>query len=475
VAGYEVSCLATARPRLLTSFTNENGAASGLGLTVVDVSAKINPNLYTTKTNNDSYGDGLDVVLAICIASTAMILLIFPCLMAWHENRQYNTKSSERTTLQVKISRMCLKPSRQFTCFLALLLAFTYVFLFRHFQMLGPISSTASINTQISALTLLSNVSNKEMTLHPSHQTALFRKKDVMNLSIDCTWSPTLEQPCLSLLSKRLKFVKRIREWIYFGDSTMAGTFKHMAETCLNHLKSKGINCTSSKASRCKNNEFYGLSIKENWSWVPPSEFEGPKTNGVKFPNCMDCSTCFTNIWNCNNPSNKMPSFYGVEFARDVELQSREYNTTQENVVLSLKKRMKMEKITGQETVCILNVGLHDMALLTLTDLKFYENIMWYFSLLDPVCAHFVWVHSTLLRDDKIEPFCPNQTNPRIRKWNRVVSQMLSKSPQFQSKTTIVDVEEASKNFPHNDRVHLKYLWYKALGGLFYKLYNQRM
>ena len=170
-----------------------------------------------------------------------------------------------------------------------------------------------------------------------------------------------------------------------------------------------------------------------------------------------------------------MPSFYGVEFARDVELQSREYNTTQENVVLSLKKRIKMEKITGHETVCILIVGLHDMALLTLTDLKFYENIMWYFSLLDPVCAHFVWVHSTLLRDDKIEPFCPNQTNPRIRKWNRVVSQMLSKSPQFQSKTTIVDVEEASKNFPHNDRVHLKYLWYKALGGLFYKLYNQRM
>ena len=48
VAGYEVSCLTTARTRLLTSFTNETDTASGLGSAVVDVRATINPNADTT-------------------------------------------------------------------------------------------------------------------------------------------------------------------------------------------------------------------------------------------------------------------------------------------------------------------------------------------------------------------------------------------------------------------------------------------
>jgi len=103
VAGYEVSCLTTARTRLLTSFTNETDTASGLGSAVVDVRATINPNADTTTDtgNANNSGGGLDVIIivAICIASVAVILLIFACYMAWSGNRQ-RTKKSGRKTVQ---------------------------------------------------------------------------------------------------------------------------------------------------------------------------------------------------------------------------------------------------------------------------------------------------------------------------------------------------------------------------------------
>ena len=104
VAGFEVTCLTTARTRLLARFTNENGSASGLGSSVVDVRATINPNADTTTTSNGNSngGGGLDVVIivAICIASIAVLLLLFACYMAWNGNRQRTAKKSGSTTVQ---------------------------------------------------------------------------------------------------------------------------------------------------------------------------------------------------------------------------------------------------------------------------------------------------------------------------------------------------------------------------------------
>jgi hypothetical protein len=63
-------------------------------------------------------------------------------------------------------------------------------------------------------------------------------------------------------------------------------------------------------------------------------------------------------------------SYFAVEFARDVEIQTQFANTTQENVALYLTRRQQAMATSNQrglhdtdkssETVCVVNTVLHD-------------------------------------------------------------------------------------------------------------------
>jgi hypothetical protein len=183
----------------------------------------------------------------------------------------------------------------------------------------------------------------------------------------------------------------------------------------------------------------------------------------------MGCSTtflrCSSSAPPCPNPG-PTGGYIALEFARDVVLQTNLFRTSQENMAVFLQRWIETWNTTVP--ICILNEGIHDMTIPGLTDVAFFNNIRWLLNLLDPVCAHVVWInHLMPLTEDY-----PQKT-PRLQLWNRGVLRILETSPHWQTKATVVDGFTASKTWQHfkpDDNVHLNNTWYVRLGDLFHKL-----
>jgi hypothetical protein len=91
VAGYQLTALLAAREQLKAIFIQE-ATSTGLGSSVVDVRASINPNVSTAPAGNSTSSNNsksLDIVIvvAITIAGLAFLLLGFALFMAWKGNR----------------------------------------------------------------------------------------------------------------------------------------------------------------------------------------------------------------------------------------------------------------------------------------------------------------------------------------------------------------------------------------------------
>ena len=293
-----------------------------------------------------------------------------------------------------------------------------------------------------------------------------------MNTSIiSCLWTPNSSNPCSYLLTRRLPPKSQRRHWFFFGDSTM-GRLWHLPgiDTLLLQVPMdtcNGCNITL-VPTRCQNNEALGLSIKKNWSWIPPNPMlEGPNLwFANKKPHCLECSSCRSTFLRCVAPCQRPYGGYlSMDFARDVELQSQEYNTTQENLLLFLQQWIETENATHHLPICVINAGIHDITLKT-TDETFFKNILWIFHLLQSVCAHIVWIHTTAPQTES-----KAQKTPRFKVWNDGVLRLLERSPDaLRQKVSVIDVFEASKHYPHADNVHLHNDWYVDLGQIFLKM-----
>ena len=136
--------------------------------------------------------------------------------------------------------------------------------------------------------------------------------------------------------------------------------------------------------SRCTTMDFF-YPQHTNWTWIPPVPLlEGPEGFGKDNPRCSDMNTGM--VSQCigkrgmmkpsgtvvkegeskEGPISKDDStlieepraytrFFPIEFARDVIFQTPEFKTSQE-MVANYMKEHPAER-------CVVNVGLHDMAL----------------------------------------------------------------------------------------------------------------
>jgi len=269
---------------------------------------------------------------------------------------------------------------------------------------------------------------------------------------------------------------------------------------------------------RCNLTEQFGLPRPEQW--IKPEQFEGPKLYGLDHPFCQDCSGCDTVLVEChpndandnirssdnnhNSINGSMPSsatiasnstmgnnnrrmitstaaaapepfgdielltyggFIGMEFARDVELQTPTFRTTQENVANYLSQKWNSEEMLSvwDKPVCLVSGGIHDVMLnVSLAEHK--ANIEWYLNLLAGPCRFLIWVAATAPATEGYA-----QTVEGIRAYNAAVREMISDRvpAAVRDATVFVDVFDASIGFPHNDNVHMNATWYAALSDLF--------
>jgi hypothetical protein len=244
------------------------------------------------------------------------------------------------------------------------------------------------------------------------------------------------------------------------GDSTMARLFYSVNASIPSFFNS--CNCQFKAAPRCDMYESFGLTKKKG-SWNRPVKgLEGPIHFGLRNPHCQDCKGCYSVLVECeHSPCNGMTiSYLGVEFARDVEMQTEleGSSTTQE----SITKYLKSHQCVVHPFICIVNTGVHDMIILKSDGKTYIKNLEWYLTLIQPCCKHLVWIQTTAVLDQESLP----QKNSIIKVWNAKV-QTLLQGKRFQNWTSIVDPYNASLYWPHADNVHLNISYYAALARLF--------
>jgi hypothetical protein len=218
-----------------------------------------------------------------------------------------------------------------------------------------------------------------------------------------CKWAPGDHAPCTELLVARLPKPQQAtltspqrQRWLFFGDTTMhkLNLYSKIHSRLIGDVLSKvqkqepcwkSLECQQRRASRCHLNHLFGLPYAETWIQPDSSKFEGPTGNGLENHFCQDCDGCRSNFLQCtlkendtvtdgdNDDTNKCShdkklvygGYFSIEFARDVEIQTPQYKTTQENIALFLSESWSSKgallddwglpicKLSGMITVCV--------------------------------------------------------------------------------------------------------------------------
>jgi hypothetical protein len=180
----------------------------------------------------------------------------------------------------------------------------------------------------------------------------------------------------------------------------------------------------------------------------------------------MSCINTLLEVQSDNNNNNNSISthaeFLAVEYARDVEFPTPNTTTSQETVALYMAQRRK-EKYS---TVCVANVGLHDMKLLNMTTQLYLSNVRTYQRLLSPHCSVLVWLSMSAVEGNPQRP----QRNGKIQEWNQAVLESM-KTIDRMSSFYYMDVFPKSRRTRHVDNIHLDVdLYYQPLSKLFWSL-----
>eukprot|EP00539_Tryblionella_compressa_P003529 CAMPEP_0178732318 /NCGR_PEP_ID=MMETSP0744-20121128/198_1 /TAXON_ID=913974 /ORGANISM="Nitzschia punctata, Strain CCMP561" /LENGTH=162 /DNA_ID=CAMNT_0020384427 /DNA_START=52 /DNA_END=537 /DNA_ORIENTATION=- len=158
--------------------------------------------------------------------------------------------------------------------------------------------------------------------------------------------------------------------------------------------------------------------------------------------------------------------YFSIEFARDVEVQTPQFLTTQENMAEFFEEHYNrnswiLEQFGGRP-ICIVSAGIHDIYLPQITLGKFLDNVEFWLDLLMTPCGHIVWLQNTapLRKDETDKSSSYPQTQKKVREWNQGVFERLNETQRLpKDRITVVDVFEASRTQPHADNIHLKPDW----------------
>lgn len=317
-----------------------------------------------------------------------------------------------------------------------------------------------------------------------------------------CQWMPDSHDECNELLAQRLPPPKpsypeheenpgpRKQRWLFFGDSTMKRQFtssnldRHLVGEPIHFIKNRennmvdpcwtSIDCEVRESDRCGMAEVFGF--KRAKTWKKPQlfpNFEGPVNYGLDHPDCSDCGGCGTHFLHCSRNKASDPDdillctkpklayggFMKIEFAKDVELQTEHYKTTQENTAMYLREHFNKPYLVKEwgKPVCVILTGFHDMILLIKTKHfkleRFLQNVEWYLNVMKPECSHFIWLTNTApsFENPKNWP----QTVEVVKDWNDGVKSMIGQNHFLRQMTTIVDVYTSSLEIPKKDHIHL--------------------
>ncbi|EKX40286.1 hypothetical protein GUITHDRAFT_142794 [Guillardia theta CCMP2712] len=276
---------------------------------------------------------------------------------------------------------------------------------------------------------------------------------------------------------------RRAWRWLFFGDSTVMRLFSY--SRLANDLVSQGgrrvqllhgdrFICDTRESRRCANQHIFGLTTARVWS---PPRFElgeGPIKFGLTHPHCQDCSGCHSLFLLCRprrqsterfSPAEAQVSYGGylsIEYARDVEMQSEESTTTQENIASFLARSFNSPALLSawKPPVCIVSAGNHDVAIPHMRLSQYVENVKWYLLLLLQQCYHILWLTNTAPASNNF-----SQKVEQTQNWDMAVRMMLQNSTELRKKTSVIDVFEASRVWRHADNVHMDEEWYRRLGG----------
>jgi hypothetical protein len=276
------------------------------------------------------------------------------------------------------------------------------------------------------------------------------------------------------------------------------------------------LQCHMVRCSRCNTMEMLQLipllptttttTTTVGWRLPNYTMAEGPMHYGYDHPYCTDCDGCDTRLLTCSllekeddgdaagtgtdttsiledtcptdpNIEDRMytgPAYGGylsVEFARDVELQTEQYATTQENLLSNyIAQHWNTPHSMLQEfgrPICTVSTGLHDIALPNVTKAAYLHNVRWYLDILSEQCDYILWITNTCpLTNDYA------QTQDSIYEWNMAVRDILLSSSSSSSSSSVssfyhksfyLDVFNASITFDHVDNIHMSDVWYQSL------------
>jgi len=317
--------------------------------------------------------------------------------------------------------------------------------------------------------------------------------------NITCKWSPGQNDECITHISKLIDPSVQ-RRWLLFGDSTVFRLFNSssLSEVLVHSplgkihdqqcYRDSQLECHRKKGSRCKLNDLFGFPYRDNW--VPHNKsglnFIGPHKYGASNPYCTDCSGCFSDFLQCalkgNVSSYDSCGFvYGgyihMEYARDIEIQTPEFLTTQENLAAYISTVWNTRDLIQEwrRPVCVMSAGLHDMTIKNISTKSYVQNVNFMLDKFIPVCDHIIWLGNTSPTASKTSSSNENstykQTIPLTKSWDRAVTEMIESETKFTHKISFIDVHESSLTYPHADYIHMTRDWYEKLAsGLFLPL-----
>ena len=238
---------------------------------------------------------------------------------------------------------------------------------------------------------------------------------------------------------------------LFLGDSTMHKTTE--SYLALHNLRG---NCTSVESRA------FGPYLLKGWKprteWVAPRwKMEGPVDNGLRAHGETDCGGC--SYMHCHLEGSERLVFIPVEFARDVELQTNEFSTTQEVLSNYL--------LTHHFDNCIISTGIHDEAIDDFFVEQYNLNVHDYLELVAHGCNRITWIGIAHVGHD-VQYL---QNNKDGRKFNDIIAKNAFISKHL---SNIVDVYEMSKGYSMADNVHFKEDYYTALAKALPVLFNSR-
>mmetsp|Transcript_6838 Transcript_6838/g.10245 ORF Transcript_6838/g.10245 Transcript_6838/m.10245 type:complete len:423 (+) Transcript_6838:138-1406(+) len=332
-----------------------------------------------------------------------------------------------------------------------------------------------------------------------------------------CIYDPDDHTECDEMLSTRLprptkyqlpgpgnQLIDRQR-WLFFGDSTMSRLYHHSnLKDRLNPNKEQencpaaDITCLErdNKRDRCfPRHSLFDFEHPKEWIPPDPLKAEGPLTFYPENPICNECSSCNIYFHECshvpreieteiqvqsahvsctNNSTQVHGGFFTQNFARDVELQTPEFHTTQENYAAYISRTWNTPELVRDwgKPICVMREGMHNIINRAIRgmdkdvfDAKFTDNILWVLKTYQPVCQHFVWLGNTANGNETLaNPFHFLQTMENMKQMDTEIKEVIESEPELRSMVSFIDVHDASLFRPHMDFVHMGSDWCTDLG-----------